>query len=272
MVKKRKFKERYGPWALIAGAAEGLGRAWSVSLADRGLNLIMVDHQEDKLTGLARRLSEDKKIKIRIVCADLESNDTLTQLTRELETVDCRLLIYNAAYSRVKPFLDSTPEELERYITVNCRSQILLVHTFARHLVDQNRTGGILLMSSLAGLIGMQLVASYAASKAFAWNLAEALSYDLEGTGIDVMACIAGATSTPAYLATQPRYGIFRPSVLSPEYVTEAALERFGKTNRFIPGFSNRMNYFVLTRLMPRSWASKLANRTMEKMYPMKKG
>jgi short-subunit dehydrogenase len=254
---------------MVAGAAEGLGQAWSNSLASRGINLVMVDNQEEKLTNLAHRLTEEKKIKTRTVIADLDLTDSIASLVRELDSVDCRLLIYNAAYSRVKPFLTSTSEELDRYISVNCRTQLLLIHAFAKHLVDQKKKGGILLMSSLAGLIGMQRVAPYAATKAFTWNLAEALSYDLEDNGIDVMACIAGATSTPAYLATQPRYGVFRPSVLSPEYVTEAALKRFGKTKRFIPGFSNRMNYFILTRLMPRSWASRLANKTMEKMYPV---
>ena len=38
-----QFKEKYGPWAIIAGAAEGLGEAWSRALAQRGMNLIMVD-------------------------------------------------------------------------------------------------------------------------------------------------------------------------------------------------------------------------------------
>lgn len=271
MEKRRKFSERYGPWALVVGAAEGLGQAWSVSLANRGLNLIMVDNQEEKLIELAHRLSEEKKIKTRVVSADLELEDTPADIVRELDSVDCRFLVYNAAYSRVKPFLASTAEELDRYISVNCRTQLLLVHAFAQYLVDRKNKGGILLMSSLAGLIGMQLVAPYAASKAYTWNLAEALSYDLEEKGIDVMACIAGAISTPAYLATQPRYGIFRPSVLSPAYVTESALTRFGKTIRFIPGFSNKLNYFILTRLMPRSWASRLANKTMAKMYPNQK-
>jgi len=42
-----QFKEKYGPWAIIAGAAEGLGEAWSRALARRGLNLIMVDWQDD---------------------------------------------------------------------------------------------------------------------------------------------------------------------------------------------------------------------------------
>ena len=122
-------------------------------------------------------------------------------------------------------------------------------------------------MSSLAGLIGMQLVASYAATKAFAWNLAEALHHELKPYGIDVMACIAGATSTPAYLNTHPKYGKIKPLIMSPEAVSEEAIKKLGKKARHITGFSNRMNYFILTRLLPRKMASSLANNVMKKMY-----
>lgn len=122
-------------------------------------------------------------------------------------------------------------------------------------------------MSSLAGLIGMQLVSPYAATKAFAWNLAEALHHELQQHKIDVMACIAGATATPAYLKTKPKYGWPKPAVMRPEEVTEQALNKLGKKVLFIPGFSNRLNYFILTRLMPRKMAASIANKTMAKMY-----
>ena len=113
----------------------------------------------------------------------------------------------------------------------------------------------------------MQLVAPYAATKAFAWNLAEAIHYELKSKNIDVMACIAGATSTPAYLKTNPKYGWLKPAVMTPNEVAEGALNHLGKGGRYIPGFSNRMNYFILTRLLPRKVASSIANNMMGKMY-----
>ncbi len=180
---------------------------------------------------------------------------------------DTRLLVYNAAFSVVKPFSDLSSEELDAFIDVNVRSQLHLVHAFSNRSIAANRTGGILLMSSLSGLIGMQLVASYAASKAFTLNLAEALHHELKEHGIDVMACIAGAIATPAYLKTNPNYGAVKPLVMKPEDVAEAALRKFGKKALFIPGFSNRMNYFILTRMMPRKMAAAIANKTMREMY-----
>jgi len=122
-------------------------------------------------------------------------------------------------------------------------------------------------MSSLAGLIGMHMVTSYAATKAFSWNLAEALHHELKPHHIDVMACIAGATATPAYMKTNPTYGLIKPSVMKPSTVAEAALKKLGKKTLFIPGYSNRLNYFILTRLLPRKIAAGIANGTMSKMY-----
>ena len=122
-------------------------------------------------------------------------------------------------------------------------------------------------MSSLSGLVGMQLVAPCTASKVFALNLAEALHYELKDYGIDVMDCVAGPVSTPAYLKTNPKYGTFKPVVMKPEDVVEAALKKLGKKALFIPGFSNRLNYFILTRILPRKMAASIANRTMGKMY-----
>ena len=261
------FKQKYGPWAIIAGAAEGLGEAWSISLAKQGMNLIMLDHQHDKLLALSEKLQIDFHIETAILHIDLSDVNATTMIMEKLGEHDCRLMIYNAAFSLIKAFTLHTEEELDSYININARSQIRLVHAFSNHLIDKNKGGGIILMSSLAGLMGMQLVASYAATKAFTWNLAEALHYELKPYNIDIMACVAGATSTPAYLKTDPKYGILKPLVMKPEDVTENAIRQLGKKTLYIPGFSNRMNYFILTRLLPRKFASRIANDTMKKMY-----
>jgi short-subunit dehydrogenase len=186
---------------------------------------------------------------------------------KELAKVNCRLLVYNAAFSLIKPFISITSEELTHFTGINTHTQLQLVHAFARQLVEKDQGGGIILMSSLAGLIGMQLVAPYAATKAFTWNLAEAISHELKPHKIDVMACIAGATSTPAYMKTNPSYGKLKPLVMKPEDVVEAALKKLGRKTLFIPGSTNRFNYWILTKILPRKLASRIANNTIKKMY-----
>lgn len=262
-----KFNKKYGPWAIVAGAAEGLGEAYSTALATRKMNLIMVDYQLSRMEKLADNLEKVYSIKTIQLHLDLSQKGADNQIIKMAKDFDVGLLIYNAAYSLIKPFVEHTSEELDTFISVNAKTQIQLVHAFSKRLIHEKRGGGILLMSSLAGLIGMQLVSPYAATKAFAWNLAEALNHELKQYNIDVMACLAGMTDTPAYRRSNPTFGFFKPAIMSPDKVAESALKSLGKKARFIPGFSNRLNYFILTRLMPRKMAASVANKTMGKMY-----
>lgn len=263
----QSFQEKYGPYALVIGAAEGLGESYCVALAKRKMNLVMVDNRSDELKTLSIRLNEEYGVLTQTLHLDLNSKNETTIIVEATNELDIGLLIYNAAYSQIKPFINYSAEELDAFLTVNAGTQIQLVHAFANKLISKEKTGGIILMSSLAGLIGMQLVAPYAATKAFTWNLAEALNYELKPHHIDVMACISGATATPTYLKSNPKYGMIKPLVMQSETVAEAALDKLGRKALFIPGFSNRLNYFILTRLMPRKMAASIANKTMGKMY-----
>lgn len=261
------FKLKYGPWAIVAGAAVGLGEAYSVALAQRGVNLVMIDSRAESMHSLGVKLEQSYGIQTKELHIDLAGKTAVNEIMNAIESVECRLLIYNAAYSKIQSFTSMTEEDLDRFIEINTRTAVKLVHAFARQLKKNKLPGGILLMSSLAGLLGMQLVAPYAATKAFTWNLAEAIHYELQAAKIDVMACIAGATATPAYLETNPQYGIFKPQVMKPAKVAEKALNKLGIKVLYVPGVMNRISYYILTRLLPRKVASAIANRTMGNLY-----
>jgi short-subunit dehydrogenase len=267
---KNNFKDKYGPWAILAGSAEGLGKSYTLALAKRGMNIVMIDTQTDLQKSLALRVEKEFDIQTIILAIDLAKQNAAKEIIHSIRDIDCRLLIYNAAYSKIRSFASYTEEELQAFIDVNILTNIKLVHSFVQYLKISKKSGGILLMSSLAGILGMQLVAPYAATKAFTRNLAESLHYELKPYNIDIMACIAGATATPAYLETQPKYGLFKPSVMKPSTVAEATLKKLGKKTLFIPGFWNQTSYFILTRLLPGKAASFITNKTMGKMYKHK--
>jgi short-subunit dehydrogenase len=227
----------------------------------------MVDNQKELMENLSKRVMLKFGVKTLQLHIDLRDTNAVPNILNELNEYTCRLMIYNAAHSLIKPFILHVKKELEDILEINVTKQILLVHGFTRYLIKNNYNGGILLMSSLAGLLGMNLVSPYAATKAFAWNLAEGLHYELKSRQIDVMACVAGATSTPSYLKTNPNYGYLKPTVMNPLEVAEKSLKKLGEKALFIPGYFNRLNYFILTRLLPRNLAAKFVNNTMVKMY-----
>lgn len=261
-----ELKKRYGNWGLVAGAAEGLGAAYAKILGSCGINIIMIDVNDEKLLNTASELESYYGIKTAKIVTDLSKPESIDPIISKMSEFGCRLMIYNAAYGPVKGFLDNKTEELDYYIDLNCRTPLHLIHKFLKSHPNGQRAG-ILIMSSLAGLWGTQLVVPYGATKAFDYNLAEGLHYELKEKNIDVMTCCAGATDTPNYQSTRPKKNLFGPSVLDPLYVAERALRKLGEKALYIPGFTNQITYFLLTRIFPRSFSAGMMNRVMYKMY-----
>ncbi|MEI6885622.1 MAG: SDR family NAD(P)-dependent oxidoreductase, partial [Bacteroidota bacterium] len=182
-----------------------------------------------------------------------------------MQDAGCRILVYCAAMSEVKPFLDHSSENLEKFIDVNNRTAMLLVHGFAAFLREQGKPGKILLMSSLAGLLSPVYVSPYAASKAFLISLAKSLYNEFRPHGIGISVCCAGIINTAKFLESKAHGRI---PMADPDRVAAYALKNCGKKAVCIHGFANRLNYFILSRMLPRSLASCFVNRAMRKMYP----
>ena len=258
---------KYGKWALVAGAAEGIGEAFSRRLAAKGMNLLMVDHNEPALHRLADELEKKYNIKVANIYLDLAQLNAPEILIKEIREKECRLLVYVAAFSRIDWFLNNTADDLERYTDVNLLTPLHLFHLFSKDLVDAKQPGGIIIMSSLAGMWGTRLAIPYGSTKAFNLILAESLFYELKPHGIDVLACVAGATSTPAYHASNPKYRMIKPKIQKPEEVAAFALKHLGRKAVAVSGFMNRMTVFVFQRILPRRWAAGIFNWMMKRMY-----
>jgi short-subunit dehydrogenase len=166
------------------------------------------------------------------------------------------LVVANAAYSPIGPFVDLDTDELLRALDLNCRAPLLLARHFAPSMVARAR-GGLVVMSSLSGLQGSPPISVYAATKAFGAILAEGLWAELRGTGVDVVACVAGAISTPGLAAAKARPA---PGTLAPERVAEAALRGLGRGPRVVPGLTMRLSAALMSRL-PRRTAIGIISR-----------
>jgi short-subunit dehydrogenase len=257
------FRDRYGPWALVAGASSGLGEAFARRLAARGLHLLLVARRAGPLERLAAELRSSCGVEVRTAAADLGGAGLRETVERLADGVEVGLLVHNAAHSVIGPFLDRPLEEHLRVVEVNCRGPLLLAHLLGGPMARRGR-GGILLMASLAGSQGVPLVASYAASKAFDIVLAEGLWAELRERGLDVLACRAGPTRTPAYQATRPRASV---PTLEPDAVAARALARLGRGPTMVAGALNKAVAFALARLLPRRAAIAVMGRGTRRLY-----
>ena len=120
------FKDKYGPWALIAGASEGIGAAFSEALAQRGLNLILVARRENLLSELALGLRSRHEIEVVEHALDLGNMSSVRDLVSSTNQ-DIGLLVYNAAYSPIGYFKDVPYADLENIISVNIQTPLFLI-------------------------------------------------------------------------------------------------------------------------------------------------
>ena len=260
------FAARYGTWALVAGASEGLGAEFATQLAMQGLNLVLVARRADRLDELATQLAASYGAQVRTLALDLGHADAAVVITTQTADIEVGLLVYNAARSVIGPFLERPLQDHLNELDVNCRAPVTLAHALGQRMVERGR-GGIVLMSSLSATHGSPLIANYAATKAYNLVLAEGLWDELRAHGVDVLACCAGATTTPNYLASAPRRGAGTRSAMSPQAVVVETLAALGKGPSVIPGRFNRLAGFLMRRLLPRRTTITIMGRTTRGMY-----
>ena len=263
----KKVNGYYGTWALVAGAAEGIGEGFCNVLAENGFNIILVDINTGAMHELASKIRREHHVETMELPIDLASAEAAMDCMKAVTSTDCRLMVYVAAYSRVCRFNTLDPTELDRFLTINTRTLLHLVHGFSNRLIAASKTGGILLVSSLAGLIGPSHVATYAATKAFSIRLTEALYQELKDQDIDITVCCMGTVSTPTYWKSKPSFEKMKPPVMQPAEVARYAISRLGVKPICIPGITNRLQYLFLMNVIPRRLASRLVNNAMNKMY-----
>ncbi|MBN1629799.1 MAG: SDR family NAD(P)-dependent oxidoreductase [Thermoleophilia bacterium] len=245
------YRERYGAWALVAGASEGLGAAFAQALAARGMDLVLVARRRAPLDELAEELRRAKGVQVRCYDGDLASEAFLQTLVSACSDLDLGLVVCNAAQAPIGDFASRDPGDLMRVVDVNVRSPLLLLRALLPQMKARGR-GGAILMTSLTGNLGTPGIAAYASSKAFLRVLGESLWYELKDQGIDVLACICGAVRTPGYTTAA---GKDAPGTLDAEVVVERALRALGRGPVVMPGFVNRVATVFMTKLLPRRTA-----------------
>lgn len=245
---RRPFAASYGPWAVVGGGSEGLGAAFAAELARRGLNLVLVARREEPLAEAAARLRREHSVEVVTVATDLAAPGAADLVVRAAQGRPVGLVVVNAALSPAGPFVATAAQELAAAVDLNCRVPVLLARTFLPAMTERGR-GGLILVSSLAGLQGVPQLAVYSASKAFLIHLAEALWAETRGTGVDVIASCPGAVTTPNYGRAAQRQA---PGAQTPAQVASQTLAALGRGFTVVPGRLNRVNAVTLGRLVPK--------------------
>ncbi len=257
------FRSKYGPWALVAGAAVGLGAEYARQIAAHGLNLMLLDRDGALLRATADEIQSRYGVKTKAVTVDLARSDLVDVLRPQVADVEVGLVVYNAAVGTVAPFLEIQPAHFEMMVDVNCCGPLRLAHAFLPAMVRRGR-GGLILMSSMSGNFGSAQLAVYAASKAFNLVLADALWAEMRPHGVDVLAVQPGSTRTPGWLSSQKAGEEMMPA-MEPAEVVREALATLGVEPVVVAGDANKQGAAMLASL-PRRQAIELVSAITEKL------
>ncbi len=216
------FRDRYGPWAVIAGASEGTGESFARELAGMGINLVLVSRRQAALEALGEALKAEYGIEYRAVVQDLTEDGAGKRIVAAAADLDVGLYISNAGADGFSSFFEDSADAAHRLVRMNISTLIDAANGFGKGLLARGK-GGIIVMASGAGLGGQPNLALYSATKAFEINFAESLWAEYHERGIDVIAVGAPIMLTPTLLRLVPE-GFDVSDVYAPADVTHNAL------------------------------------------------
>jgi len=191
------------PVAVVTGAAQGIGRRTAELLAERGYNIAIVDLQEPLATVAAVEARDGSAMSF---AADITREERVDEFARRVfERFGCAdVLVNNAGISLICAAEDTTAAEYRRVMEVNLVAPFLLARAFGRRMLEA-RSGSIVNVASIAGLVAVADRAAYNASKHGLVGLTRTLAAEWGWRGVRVNAVCPGWVKTEMDAADQAR-------------------------------------------------------------------
>ncbi len=249
MSTENDFCQRYGPWAVVAGASSGIGAEFARLLAEAGLHLILIARRSERLESMADELRAECGVEVSILELDLGRSDFLAAIRAACGDREVGLLVYNAGRPAKGPLCEADPDELEGVLNVNCRAPLLFAREFVPDLIRRGG-GGLLLVGSIEGFQGFPYSGVYSASKAFLLSMGESLWAEVRGVGVDVLVLLPGATDTELLAKSGVDREDMVTGVMGPAAVARIGLDQLGKGRpSVIAGNVNRLMIGAMSML-----------------------
>ena len=182
---------------LITGAGSGIGRAASLAFAAEGAAIAVADLRLESAQATAGAVEELGRtaVALQVDVTQPDSVQTMVgQAVAGLGSLD--VLINSAGVREIVPFLELPVEEWMKVIGTNLTGTFLCSQAVARHLIAQNKSGKIINLSSVAGLMGVPNRAAYVASKHGVVGLTKEMGMELADKHIQVNAIAPGVVET----------------------------------------------------------------------------
>lgn len=252
---KRNLGEvrRGSAWALVTGAALGIGRQYAERLAMLGYNLLLVDIRED-VEREASIIAHKHSVRCEAKVVDLATTDAvykLHQWTTE-QGLLFDVVINNAGIFSFCDILNTPVERLERIILLHDLSLTLMCRLYGEDMRRRGK-GRLLNMSSYSIWMPFPGLASYSASKAYVKSFSHAFAKELRGTGVSVTAICPAGIATDLYGLSKglQKFGVKWGVLMSPENCARRALNAMFRGRRVVvPDWWFRL-FIPICRFLP---------------------
>jgi len=246
------WEEYKNEWALITGASYGIGEGFARGLAKRGVNVILVARNEEKLEALQKDiLTKYPKIKVKTIAVDLAKNGYLEKIMSEIKKLNVSVLINNVGGVSVKkqmPFYENAIDIIDYDINLNVITPMKITKAILPKIVERKK-GRILSISS-AMAITSPFSAVYGSNKRsiIAWTEAIEKEFILSGLDrVEAVVSVTGFVDTPALrelTKTKERHDLMAPAFVSTESYAEAELDLFGTNTVSTAHWKHLMLYY----------------------------
>lgn len=222
--------KKLGKWAVITGATDGIGKAYALALAKKGMSIVLISRTESKLQAVQKEIEEKNYdgVEVKYVACDYSTFDDKKRfiVKAAISELDVGLLINNVgvSYKFPKYYDELTDEEVYSLMEMNVTSTTWMTKMVIGGMVERKR-GSIVNIASAAGLYTMPLLAGYSASKGYIEKFSRGLSAEYKAKNITVQ-CQA-----PFYVATKLAKMRKSMSVPTPEEYVQRAMKWIGHSD-----------------------------------------
>lgn len=251
------------PFAMITGASRGIGAHYARALAARGYDLLLVSRDKARMEQLKSELLSQHAVSLDYEVIDLAQPDAAHRLyaaaCRRRPALD--LLVNNAGFGLHGDFVDLPMARIQEMLRLHVNTVVESVRLFLPGMIERRR-GGIINVSSIAGLFPVPYLAEYAATKAFLIVFSEALAQEVRPFGVRIQVCCPGSTATDFHAtAGFPPKSPF--GAQDPAEVVAVSLKRLEHGPCLVlTHWSGRWMTFF-SRVVPRSLLARAAARRM---------